>query len=188
MQILHGTRKVCRKNENARDRSLWRSLLCLADHWIIDQPIQLGDGASGLPLDARLQLRRGMDIRVASNHASFGCVPQGKLRVTPNLLVPLAVPPLRLRVAPNLASTAGSMMNPRQSLNLALAACAANESSRSTGSCAFLPDPGCSFNLIRPFTAACANGKRSYATALCIVLPSSNCVSKSLQGYQLFGE
>jgi hypothetical protein len=76
-----------------------------------------------------------------------------KAQVAPNLF-PLALPSWRLRVAPNPAQTAGSTMVPRQSSNFASPACAADESSHSAGSCAFLPDPGCSFNLFRPSASA----------------------------------
>jgi len=124
--------------------------------------------------------------RVAPNIQSFGgtdgrifefprithpsAVPKVKFRVAPNPIVVKLRRLSSLRVAPNSASTAGSMMNPRQSSNFRSPACAEDESSRYLGSCTFLPDPGCILNLIRPFTAACASGERPYSTALCIVL------------------
>jgi hypothetical protein len=108
---------------------------------------------AGFPYWRVLPLCPGMDIRVASNHASPGLRPGLKIRVAPGLF-PLALPSSRLRVAPNPAQTTGSTMVPRQSSNFASSACAADESSRSAGSCAFLPDPGCSFNLFRPSASA----------------------------------
>jgi hypothetical protein len=85
-----------------------------------------------------LWLRCWMIFRVASNHASLsgaGVESSGY----PESSCPPALPSLRIRVAPTPALTTGSMMNPRLSSNFASSACAADESSRPSESCTFLP-------------------------------------------------
>jgi hypothetical protein len=118
-----------------------------AVHRIIDHPVQLYDEARVAP---NIQSFGGTNGRIFEfpriTHPS--AVPKVKLRVAPNPLVVQLRRLSSLRVAPHPASTAGSTMNPRQSSNFASAACAADEFSRSIGSCTFLPDPGCILNLI----------------------------------------
>ena len=99
-----------------------------AVHRIIDRPVQVYDEARVAP---NIQSSGGTDGRIFEfpriTHPS--AVPKVKLRVAPNPLVVKLRRLSSLRVAPHSASTAGSMMNPRQSSNFASSACAADESS-----------------------------------------------------------
>ena len=137
-----------------------------SDH---DHPVQLCDEASGCPESCIFRLP-AVRLRVAPSIRSSGYADE-RFSEFPRIAHPSAVPKVNLRVAPNPASTTGSTMNSRLSSNFASSACAADESSRPSESCTFLPYSGCILNLNPAFHPSLSQTYESPdSIALCIVL------------------